>query len=123
LANRNGILKVKKMIRISATVFAAIVISACSSTPSTAPAQPDKTPPGTSTSATKSSEPTSVEELRAEMYAEEEVVCRYEKTIGSRLGKRVCRTKSQSEAERIAGQEALERNARMQDEQTRVTGE
>ena len=108
----------KKMIRISATIFAALAISACSSTPSAAPEQSATT--ATSTSAEKNNEPVTVEDLKAEMYAEEEIVCRYEKTVGSRLGKRVCRTKSQREAERIAGQEALERNAKMLDPEIKI---
>ncbi len=114
LANRDGIPKLKIMIRIT-TIFAALAISACSGTPTAAPEQSA----GTETS----SESVTLDELRAEMYEEEEIVCRFESTVGSRLGKRVCRTKSQREAERIAGQEALERNARIYDIDNKEVGE
>ena len=100
------------MTRPGTIVFVTLAISACSSTP---PAEPRQT-----VSVEESSQPATVDSLRAEMYAEEEVVCRFEKTVGSRLGKRVCRTKSQREAEKIAGQKALERNAIMHDQETKI---
>ncbi len=100
------------MTRLGTIVFVTLAISACSSTP---PAEPQQT-----VSVEESSQPATVDSLRAEMYAEEEVVCRFEKTVGSRLGKRVCRTKSQREAEEIAGQKALERNAIMHDQETKI---
>ncbi len=46
---------------------------------------------------------------------EDEVICRYEKTINSRIGKRVCRTRAELAAAREAGQNALEENAWRQD--------
>jgi len=100
------------MTRLGTIVFVALAISACSSS---LPAEPEQT-----VSIEEPSEPTTVDGLRAKIYAEEEVICRYEKATGSRIGKRVCRTKSQSEAERIAGQKALERNAAMGDPETKI---
>jgi hypothetical protein len=103
---------VKLIIRVGTIAFAIFAIAACASTPSAAPEQ--------SASAETTTKPETIDTLLADMYAEEKVVCRREKTIGSRLGKRVCRTKSQRDAERIAGQQALERNAIMRDQETKI---
>ena len=53
---------------------------------------------------------------------EGDLVCRYERTIGSRIGSRVCRTQEEIRAEKEAGQEALEDWAFELDEDRIVTG-
>ena len=62
--------------------------------------------------------------MRTALTAEDEgdLVCRYERTVGSRIGKRVCRTQAQVQAEREAGEAALDRYAYELDEDRKVSG-
>ncbi len=103
------------MIRFSAIVIAMLIISACSSTRQHAPE-----PAGDSETTNES---VSDSDLRAQALSSDEggLVCRYEKTISSRIGKRICRTKAAEQAAREAGRKALERNAIRMDKDRKVT--
>ena len=108
----DGVTRLKLVIGYCAVLAILLVISACSSTEPQGPQGPQVDEvAGTITEtvgATSGLEEPSVVEAGA---GDEQIVCRYEKTIGSRIGKRTCRTKAEDKAARVAAQEALERNA------------
>ena len=90
------------MIKISAIVLASLALSACASTGETSP--PPAGEPETVTTAAASNS-----ESRGQVLPPDEgdMICRFEKTINSRIGRRVCRTESQEQAAREAAQAAL----------------
>lgn len=103
------------MIKFSALILAFLAISACSSTGDTsAPAGDSET----TTVAASDSKP------RGQVLPPDEgdMICRYEKTINSRIGRRVCRTESQEVAAKEAAVEALERYTKELDQDQIVTG-
>lgn len=111
------------MIRLSALSLVMLIVAACSGTGPQAPV-----PAGDSGT---TSESVSDSELQAELSSsgEDGLICRREKTIGSRIGNRVCRTPEEDQAAReadqagrAAAQEALERNAIRMDE-SRIVNE
>ena len=108
----DGVTRLKLVIGNCAALSILLVISACSSTELQGPQGPQiDEVAGTITETvgdTGGFEEPSVVEVGA---GDEQIVCRYEKTIGSRIGKRTCRTKAEDKAARVAAQEALERNA------------
>jgi len=53
---------------------------------------------------------------------ERDLGCRYEKAVGTRIGRRVCRTPSQKRAEQEAGRAAVDRYAYELDEDRKVSG-
>jgi hypothetical protein len=106
-----------------------LIASACSTAPpeasepaaeagiSSEPATEAKTAEETVAETKIAGEPVKENRLVAKSLEEDEgdLVCRYERTVGSRIGKRICRTEREIEAERQAGQETLEHNAFMRD--------
>lgn len=115
MANMDRLCRVAVMLRFGAIVLGMLIISACSSTGQQSPQ------PGGDSETTSESVSDSKSGPRRLPPDEGEVICRYEKTIGSRIGTRVCRTEAAERAAREAGQEALERNAMRTDDDRIVT--
>ena len=105
------------MIKLSAVLLASLALSACASTGGTSS-------PAAGESETITSEAVSKSESRGKVVPpdEGEMVCRYEKTVNSRIGRRVCRTQAQEEAAQEDARVALERFQRQTDEDLIVTG-
>ncbi len=104
------------MITKSPIVLVLLALSACSSTGDTS-TQTASDPEATTVSVSDSKS-----KAKALPPDEGDLVCRYEKTIGSRIGRRVCRTEAQNVAAREDAQEALERYSKELDPDRVVTG-
>ena len=106
------------MIKFSAIILASLALSACASTGETSP-------PAAGESETVTTAAVSKSESRGQVLPPDEgdMVCRFEKTVNSRIGRRVCRTESQEEAATEAAKEALERYQRELDPDRIVTGQ
>ena len=87
------------MIRISIIIMSGLFVAACGSTEETS-------------TTTASNQPWGEDEG--------DLICEYEATVGSRIGKRTCRTQEQIDAQREAGQDAVERWGKELDPLTKV---
>jgi hypothetical protein len=105
------------MIKSSAMILVSLALSACASTGGTSPSPAGE--PETVTTAAVSDSKSRGQVLPPD---EGDMVCRFEKTVNSRIGRRVCRTETQEEAAKEAAQEALERFRKQTDEDLIVTG-
>ena len=115
MANMDRLCRVVVMLRFGAIVLAMLIISACSSTGQQSPQ------PGGDSETTGESVSDSESRTKRLPPDEGEVTCRYEKTIGSRIGTRVCRTEVDEQAAREAGQAAIGQWAKETDEDRIVT--
>ena len=104
------------MTRVFVIALAMLIAAGCSST------QPKE--PESAKAATAGGKEVDEAALRAALTAKDEgdLVCRYERTVGSRIGTRVCRTQAQEQAAQEAGREAIDRYAHELDEDRKVSG-
>lgn len=97
-----------KSLTTAALLAAGLILSACASTPE--PTPPESAPP----LAEKSEAPAETY-YRTQSEAEakvddDDLICRTERTLGSRFPKKTCATKSQWEAARNSAQDEVRRN-------------
>ena len=112
------------MLKPGALVALLVITAGCSGTGTKAPAPDASTNMAAVDSEAKAAESGDAAnfEIEAEDVVDQEFVCRREKTIGSNIGKRVCRPRGSDSPTRDADQAELKRLQDLTDDTRKVSG-
>lgn len=103
-------------VKLCCVVLSAIIVAACASEPK------DRAEPSVGEMLEGAGLQPSEFVVFVDDESEADLVCRFEKTVNSRIGKRICRTKAQLIADREEAKAAIEANAYRTNEDRVVRG-